>query len=572
MKKVIIATILLLAAFFLFFTVPSFFSPHLGTSDSTQSYHKVILDPSLFYRSGHEYTAVTPYDFFRSRALDEIPADIGEWHLENLTFRDSTYDFYSPDEISGKQVSKDGEKFFIILVYGPKLFWHTPENCYLFSNWTVTDMTVGILHPDPFDEMLYGDAIYTNKLSVAKDSARYLVKYFYIFRDRSDIRNVSQLTVIVPLNGNTTATDSSAALFVKKLFPPETGTDMDYGSSSIPNDSRIFYGENNPPEIRDWLVIGPWITESPGNMSFPAADWETDWLKKDYSNRYPSVGLSANGRTWEVTNGSYGIVRFDYPLARNTTMYAYAGEYIYSDRTKTVFLHAVSDDGIRIWLNGNLIHSRIRSGMGDQTMNTVLMRRGSSPEDTVPITLHSGWNFLLLELYQWKGSFEYYCTIRNLDGSHDPGLQYSVTRPVDISNDTIKIFQIGYPDNSAAEFSSEWDVQSNYTVGEGFREFPRAVSNIHRITRIHFLLPKEETGLPHTLSLGAKKIDTSEIGFIVVNVSMNGKYAGSYRYPEDWLSKRLEIGSDSFRYGPNTVELEWVNGENYVVWDYLDLT
>ena len=73
-----------------------------------------------------------------------------------------------------------------------------------------------------------------------------------------------------------------------------------------------------------------------------------------------------------------------------------------------------SDDGIKVWLNGQLVHA-----------NNVT--RGAGPgQDKVEVTLKQGWNRLLLKITQSGGEWAACARLRRLDGSKLEGLKVQV--------------------------------------------------------------------------------------------------------------------------------------------------
>jgi hypothetical protein len=133
------------------------------------------------------------------------------------------------------------------------------------------------------------------------------------------------------------------------------------------------------------------------------------------------------------------------------------------------------------------------------------------------------------------------------------------------------IFQIGYDDGSADEFSSEWYVPQDYFIGESFREFPRAVSTSHPVTRIHFFLGNNSEGSDHELFLKSNFVHYTKTGYINVNITVNGLEIGQYTCPADCPDKRMKIPRTALNGGLNTISLNLTSGGEYVVWDYLAL-
>ncbi|SPE62869.1 exported hypothetical protein [Verrucomicrobia bacterium] len=93
---------------------------------------------------------------------------------------------------------------------------------------------------------------------------------------------------------------------------------------------------------------------------------------------------------------------------------AYAQTWVHSDQQEAVLLEVGSDDGVKVWLNGELIHAN----------NAV---RGLQPgSDRINAVLKAGWNRLLLKVTQYNQGWEFCARFRKPDGSPAEGLRDSV--------------------------------------------------------------------------------------------------------------------------------------------------
>ena len=90
---------------------------------------------------------------------------------------------------------------------------------------------------------------------------------------------------------------------------------------------------------------------------------------------------------------------------------AFARTAIHSDTAQEVILVIHSDDGVKAWLNGTVIHA-----------NNV-QRAVTSPPDKVKVTLQPGWNHLMLKITQNNQGWGFGVRVTNPDGSPLTGLQ-----------------------------------------------------------------------------------------------------------------------------------------------------
>jgi hypothetical protein len=96
---------------------------------------------------------------------------------------------------------------------------------------------------------------------------------------------------------------------------------------------------------------------------------------------------------------------------------AYARTWIYSPAEQTARLEIGADDGVKAWLNDELIHA-----------NNVA--RALQPgSDVVSITLHPGWNALRLKVTQFNQGWEFCARLRKPDGSHLDGWRVQAAPP-----------------------------------------------------------------------------------------------------------------------------------------------
>lgn len=100
---------------------------------------------------------------------------------------------------------------------------------------------------------------------------------------------------------------------------------------------------------------------------------------------------------------------------------AYVRTRIYSEERRPARLELGTDDGVKAWLNGKLIHAN----------NAV---RGITPgADTVNVTLQPGWNVLMLKITQHVLGWEYCARFTQPDGTRLAGLRFDASSQADLS-------------------------------------------------------------------------------------------------------------------------------------------
>ncbi|RPJ00533.1 MAG: DUF2961 domain-containing protein, partial [Candidatus Aminicenantes bacterium] len=151
--------------------------------------------------------------------------------------------------------------------------------------------------------------------------------------------------------------------------------------------------------MREWNLVGP----------FDAADLD------DLPTVYPPETEAAPAKSYKGKNGDTvkwrtfragesGYVRLDDLIRPNEQAIAYGLAYVHSPDDRDATLFVGSDDGVRVWVNGEIVHT-----------NPVY--RAAEPDlDRVPIRLRKGWNKVLIKDLQGAGGWGFYVRIADPEG------------------------------------------------------------------------------------------------------------------------------------------------------------
>jgi len=151
--------------------------------------------------------------------------------------------------------------------------------------------------------------------------------------------------------------------------------------------------------IREWNLVGP----------FDAADLD------DLPTVYPPEKEAAPAQSYKGKNGDAvkwrtfragesGYVRLDDLIRPNEQAIAYGLAYVHSPDDRDATLLVGSDDGVRVWINGEIVH-------------TNPIYRAAEPDlDRVPIRLKKGWNKVLVKDLQGAGGWGFYVRIADPEG------------------------------------------------------------------------------------------------------------------------------------------------------------
>lgn len=159
--------------------------------------------------------------------------------------------------------------------------------------------------------------------------------------------------------------------------------------------------------ITDWQVAGPYVQEGKDCAAL-------------FDIAFPPELAGAQGVSWRSLPAG-ADPRRPWLMDLLKTLggeqrVAYARTWIRSETEQPARLELGTDDGVKVWLNGNLVHA-----------NNVI--RGLKPgSDKVNVTLNSGWNLLLLKVTQFNQGWEFCARLLKPDGSHLDGLQFDAGR------------------------------------------------------------------------------------------------------------------------------------------------
>ena len=152
--------------------------------------------------------------------------------------------------------------------------------------------------------------------------------------------------------------------------------------------------------VREWSLVGP----------FHAADMD------DLPTAYPPETETAPAKSYKGKNGATvswrtvraddtGYVRLDNLIRPNEQAIAYAVAYVLSPDDREAALLLGSDDGVRVWVNGDLVH-------------TNAVYRAAEPDlDRIAVRLKKGWNKVLIKVLQGAGGWGYYARFADPDGA-----------------------------------------------------------------------------------------------------------------------------------------------------------
>jgi hypothetical protein len=174
-------------------------------------------------------------------------------------------------------------------------------------------------------------------------------------------------------------------------FPQSSGSELAFvNMSKVPSDRRF---------ICDWNLIGPF--DAP-NMSYLQVAYPPE-KKIDLSMTYQGKG-DVPLRWGKIQAEPSGFMRLENRITPSERGIVYGQVYVFSPDKRDVLLLVGSDDGVRIWLNEELIH-------------TNPAYRGVYPDqDRIQVSLNEGWNTLLIKVLQGGGGWGFYVRFVDPEG------------------------------------------------------------------------------------------------------------------------------------------------------------
>jgi alpha-galactosidase len=188
---------------------------------------------------------------------------------------------------------------------------------------------------------------------------------------------------------------------------------LDAKKTLVPTSGKTF-GKVNPKDLRkswddaqlkagedfilDWQIIGPFKSGQTGEISLDfKTPVEDAFLKKsdgtiDTAASYNSAETSLKWKK-AIASKKSGLVNCTKELGQVEWCVAYGYAEIESIHARDTVLRCGSDDGIKIWLNGQVVHAN------------QVMRAYDPNSDSAPIQLKSGINRIFIKLTNGTGGW-----------------------------------------------------------------------------------------------------------------------------------------------------------------------
>ena len=192
--------------------------------------------------------------------------------------------------------------------------------------------------------------------------------------------------------------DLLPALDAKKTLVPASGKSF---KAVDPKELRKSWDAAQEKECRqyvgEWQIIGPFTSAEPEKFSL---EFRTQ-LEEEFAKRADggvdlagSYRAGEKGLKWKpVKAGKRGLVNLQQEIGAVEFCVAYAYAEVQEVHGRETILSCGSDDGIKVWLNGKLVHCHDA-------------HRGYNPNcDTAPICLKPGVNRILVKVNNYRAGW-----------------------------------------------------------------------------------------------------------------------------------------------------------------------
>jgi len=155
------------------------------------------------------------------------------------------------------------------------------------------------------------------------------------------------------------------------------------------------------PFAHNWLLLGPF--DNPGEANF-----EKDLIDEEKVD--PRAGTTKKKQRWTTQRAHGSTVVLDKLFPESNGCLAYGFTRVRAESDMDALIWFGSDDGARIFLDGNLVfHNPFRCSEGPD-------------HHMVPVTLSKGDHCLLVKVMQWDGAWKFALRISGAGGEPLPGL------------------------------------------------------------------------------------------------------------------------------------------------------
>jgi hypothetical protein len=161
--------------------------------------------------------------------------------------------------------------------------------------------------------------------------------------------------------------------------------------------------------LTEWTLLGPVHLKHNTNESKFLPGFTKDFLSKQggeagYTAKAgEKIKIKNETFEWKSYSGTDSVISLDNAVSKESFVMAYAYTEVYAEKEGTYILSLGSNDGGRLWLNGDMVWEHP-------------VARGCRPDDDmIPVILKKGTNKLMLKIEEKGHSWEFCVRIRPFD-------------------------------------------------------------------------------------------------------------------------------------------------------------
>jgi len=166
--------------------------------------------------------------------------------------------------------------------------------------------------------------------------------------------------------------------------------------------STVTYEDLKPGELmQDWLILEPIRIEVRGDTLFPSEETQKEYFdteQLDVTQFEPVVNFNDKIYEWAVLENEYGVINLT-SVYEDWYLITYLWAQIDMPEEKQGTLGIGSDDSVKVWLNGELVHENwVTRGVGIDN-------------DRVPIKFKKGINQIVIKVQNGGGPWGFCCRL-----------------------------------------------------------------------------------------------------------------------------------------------------------------
>lgn len=172
------------------------------------------------------------------------------------------------------------------------------------------------------------------------------------------------------------------------------------------------------PAIRSWQIAGPLPLAAPEGEAQPRL-LDVPWT--DAEDDLTSGRGVAPGAGWATWESDDDFIDLNAALGAGNLPHAgaYAQAFVYTPEPREVRLWLGHNDGMRVWVNGALIH-------GGRYFSIAKWEDLNRPDSIVSrASLEPGWNRIFCKIQKWDGGWGFGVRPCDFDGSPIEGIRFS---------------------------------------------------------------------------------------------------------------------------------------------------